>query len=91
MGVRSDKSDNLNPNPKTPETQGDLVKAIKELEQNLEKKNDATVRAVVPKVVYECSSPIKDHASHRVNGNVTMLCNQTLFGEDEYPHTTGGS
>ena len=77
--------DNSNPNPKTPETQGDLVKAIKELEQNLEQKIDATVRAVVPKVVSECLGPIKDDVSHKVNENVTMLWNQTLFGEDEYP------
>ena len=72
-------------NPNTPETQGDLVKALRNLELNLEKKIDETVRAVVPKIVTECLSPIKDDVSHKVNENVTMLWNQTLFGKDDYP------
>ena len=67
------------------QTNTDIAQALKVLESNIEKKIDATVRAVVPKVVAECMTPIKDDVSLKVNENVTVLWNQTLFGDDDYP------
>ena len=72
-------------NPNESQTNTDIIQVLKELESNIEKKIYATVRAVVPKVVAECMSPIKDDVSLKVNENVTMLWNQTLFGDDDYP------
>ena len=80
-------SSKLNLNQITPElqTSTDIVQTLKELESNIAKKYDATMRVVVPKGVAEVISPIKDDVSHKVNEKVTMLWNQTLFGDNDYP------